>query len=122
MWTRTTTTYTDGKTAVGYSVSKNGTNGTNGANAIRVEITSSGGMVFKNNSGEITLTAHVYSGTTEATVATNGAVTGATTGTIKWYKGDPGTDSSLTAVATAKTLTISASDVLNAQLYTCRLE
>jgi hypothetical protein len=122
MWTKTTVTYSDSKTAVSYTVSKNGSNGSNGANAIRVEITSNAGNVFKNNSGSITLTAHVYSGATEATISTAGAVTGATTGTIKWYKGDPGTDSTLTAVATAKTLTVSASDVLNAQVYTCQLE
>jgi hypothetical protein len=122
MWTKTTVTYSDSKTAVSYTVSKNGTNGSNGASAIRVEITSNNGNVFKNNSGSITLTAHVYSGATEATISDAGAVTGATTGTIKWYKGDPGTDSTLTAIATAKTLTVSASDVLNAQLYTCQLE
>jgi hypothetical protein len=122
MWTKTTVTYSDGKTAVSYSVSKNGTNGAAGAAALRVEITSNGGTVFKNNSGTITLTAHVYSGATEATISDAGAVTGATTGTIKWYKGDPGSDSSLTAIATAKTLTITASDVLNAQQYTCQLE
>jgi hypothetical protein len=122
MWTQTTITYSDGKTAVSTSVVRNGSNGNNGANAIRVEITSNSGNVFKNNSGSITLTAHVYSGATEATISDAGAVSGATTGTIKWYKGDPGTDSSLSAVATAKTLTVSASDVLNAQQYTCRLE
>jgi hypothetical protein len=96
--------------------------GATGASAIRVEITSDAGNVFKNNSGSITLTAHVYCGATEATISDAGAVTGATTGTIKWYKGDPGTDSTLTAVATAKTLTVSATDVLNAQVYTCQLE
>lgn len=38
-------------------------------------------------------------------------------GSIKWYK--VGSD---TAIATAKTLTVSANDVLNSQAYTCQLE
>jgi hypothetical protein len=122
MWTRTTITYSDGKTAVSTSVTRNGSNGSSGASAVSVVITSDAGNIIKNNSGSITMTAHVYVGTTECTISAAGAVTGATTGTIKWYKGDPNTNSSLTAVATAKTLTVSASDVEDAQVYTCQLE
>lgn len=48
-------------------------------------------------------------------MADNGTVSGL--GTIKWYK--VGSD---TAVATAKTLTVSANDVDNTQAYTCQLE
>lgn len=73
------------------------------------------GTVFKNNSGSTVLTAHVYKGAVEQTVADNGTVSGL--GTIKWYK--VGSD---TAVATAKTLTVSANDVDNTQAYTCQLE
>jgi hypothetical protein len=122
MWTRTTITYSDGKTAVSTSVTRNGSNGSSGASAVSVVITSDAGNIIKNNSGSITMTAHVYVGTTECTISAAGAVTGATTGTIKWYKGDPNTTSGLTAEATAKTLTVNASDVKDAQVYTCQLE
>lgn len=115
LWTKTVFTYTNGGTATQYSVAKQGNTGAAGADAITVSITSSNGTVFKNNSGSTVLTAHVYKGAVEQTVADNGTVSGL--GTIKWYK--VGSD---TAVATAKTLTVSANDVDNTQAYTCQLE
>ena len=115
LWTKTVFTYTNGGTATQYSVAKQGNTGAAGADAITVSITSSNGTVFKNNSGSTVLTAHVYKGAVEQTVADNGTVSGL--GTIKWYK--VGSD---TAVATAKTLAVSANDVDNTQAYTCQLE
>ena len=50
----------------------------------------------------------------EETIADNGTVANSL-GTIKWYKGT-------TLAATAKTLTVNASDVANIQAYTCQLE
>ena len=115
LWTKTVFTYTNGGTATQYSVAKQGNTGAAGADAITVSITSSNGTVFKNNSGSTVLTAHVYKGAVEQTVADNGTVSGL--GTIKWY-----TVGSDTAVVTAKTLTVSANDVDNTQAYTCQLE
>ncbi len=118
LWTKTVVTYSDGKSTTSYSVSykgTNGTNGTNGKDAITLSITSSNGTIFKNNSGSTVLTAHVFKGGVEQTVADNGTVSGI--GTVKWYK-----SGSTTAVATAKTLSISAKDVANSQAYTCQLE
>ena len=115
LWTRTIFTYTSGGTATQYSVAKQGATGAAGADAITLTITSSNGTVFKNNSGSTVLTAHVWKGAIEQTVADNGAVSGL--GSIKWYKA--GSD---TAIATAKTLTVSAADVTNSQAYTCQLE
>ena len=86
-----------------------------GADAITLSITSSNGTVFKNNSGSTELTAHVFKGGVEQSI-TDAGVCGSL-GTIKWYKGG-----STTAVATAKTLTVSASDVTNSVAYTCQLE
>lgn len=105
LWTKTVVNYSDGKSTTSYSVSYKGTNGTNGIN----------GTIFKNNSGSTVLTAHVFKGGVEQTVADNGTVSGI--GTVKWYK-----SGSTTAVATAKTLSISANDVANSQAYTCQLE
>lgn len=119
LWTKTVVTYSDGKSTTSYSVSykgTNGTNGTNGADAITVTITSSNGTIFKNNSGSTVLTAHVFKGAVEQTISDAGVVAGSL-GTIKWYKGG-----STTAIATAKTLTVAATDVLNSQVYTCQLE
>lgn len=119
LWTKTVVTYSDGKSTTSYSVSykgTNGMNGTNGADAITVTITSSNGTIFKNNSGSTVLTAHVFKGAVEQSITDAGVVAGSL-GTIKWYKG-----TSTTAIATAKTLTVAATDVLNSQVYTCQLE
>lgn len=119
LWTKTVVNYSDGKSTTSYSVSykgTNGTNGTNGKDAITVTITSSNGTIFKNNSGSTVLTAHVFKGAVEQSITDAGVVAGSL-GTIKWYKGN-----STTAVATAKTLTVSATEVLNSQVYTCQLE
>ena len=86
-----------------------------GADAITLSITSSNGTVFKNNSGSTVLTAHVFKGGVEQSI-TDAGVCGSL-GSIKWYKGG-----STTAVTTAKTLTVSASDVTNSVAYTCQLE
>ena len=119
MWTNTVVSYSDGKSTTSFSVSRNGTNGTNGTNgkdAISLSITSSNGTVFKNSSGSTVLTAHVYKGGTEQSITDAGVVANSL-GSIKWYVG-----SSTTAVATSKTLTVAASDVTNAVVYTCQLE
>lgn len=92
-----------------------GATGAAGADAISLSITSSNGTVFKNNSGSTVLTAHVYVGGVEQSI-TDAGVCGSL-GSIKWYKG-----TSTTAVATSKTLTVSASDVTNSVAYTCQLE
>lgn len=116
LWTKTVVTYSDGKSTTSYSVSRNavnGTNGKNGADAITMAITSSAGTVFKNNSGSTVLTAHVYKAGVEQSI-TDAGVCGSL-GNVKWYKGT-------TLVATAKTLSVSASDVDNVQAYTCQLE
>ena len=74
-------TYSDSKTAISYTVSKNGANGAKGDkgdkgetgakgdDAIYMNITSSNGNVFKNTAIATTLTAHVYKGATELTGA-----------------------------------------------------
>lgn len=118
LWTKTVVTYSDGKSTEAYSVSykgTNGTNGKNGADAITMTITSSNGTVFKNNAGSTVLTAHVFVGGVEQSI-TDAGVCG-NYGTVKWYKAG-----STTAVATAKTYTISAADVNNMLAITAQLE
>lgn len=115
LWTRTIFTYTSGSTNTQYSVAKQGATGAAGADAITVSITSSNGTVFKNNAGSTVLTAHVFKGSVEQSI-TDAGVCGSL-GSIKWYKG-----TSTTALATSKTLTVSASDVDNTGAYTCSLE
>ena len=92
-----------------------GPQGDSGADAISITITASAGTVFKNNSGSTILTAHVYKGGIEQTVDTSGKC--GSLGYIKWYKG-----TSTTAAATAKTLTVTASEVTNFMVITCQLE
>lgn len=121
MWSKTTATYSDGKTAVSYNVTRNGLNGAKGdkgdkgaagADALALVITSSAGVIFKNTSIATTLTAHVYKGGIEMTGSALTAL-----GTIKWYK-----DGGTTAIATGQTYTISAGDVENKANFTAQLE
>ena len=115
------------KTGATGAAGANGTNGTNGkdgedgkdgadgADAITLTITSSSGTVFKNSTGSTVLTAHVYVGGIEQTITSAGVC--GTYGSIKWYKGG-----STTAAATAKTLTVSASEVASTMSITAQLE
>lgn len=91
-----------------------GNTGAAGADAITMSITASNGLVFNSNSGvtSTVLTAHVYKAGAEQTI-TNAGVCG-TLGSIKWYKG-----TSTTAIKTAKTLTVSITELGE---YTARLE
>ena len=123
IWSYQKTTYTDNTTSsstpaiVGThgATGAKGDTGAAGADAITLSITTSNGTVFKNNTGSTVLTAHVFKGGVEQSI-TDAGVCGSL-GTIKWYKGG-----STTAVATAKTLTVSASDVNSSVAYTCQLE
>lgn len=118
LWTRTIVTYSDGKSTTSYSVSykgTNGANGKNGADAITMSITSSNGTVFKNNAGSTVLTAHVFVAGKEQTIADDG--TCGSLGVVKWYKAG-----NTTAVATAKTYTITAAAVDNMLPITAQLE
>lgn len=115
LWTKTTVTYSDGASVVSYAVSRNGTDGTNGTNgkdALVLQVTSSGGTIFKNTAIATTLTAHVYKGGVEllGTALTS-------EGTIKWYK-----DGGSTAVASGTTFTVAAGDVSDKATYTAQLE
>lgn len=97
-----------------------GTPGAPGADAIYIRIIpTAGSTTFKNSTGSVTLTAYVFVGGVEATVATNGAVThsGSTLGSIKWYK-----DNSSTAAATAKSLTVTAAQVTGTMSVVAKLE
>lgn len=92
-----------------------GDTGDKGDDAIAMTITSSAGTIFKNNSGSTVLTAHVFVGGVEQSI-TDAGICGSY-GSVKWYKG-----SSTTAAATAKTLTISASEVSSSLAVTAQLE
>ena len=112
LWTKTVVTYSDGKSTISYSVSRNGTNGTDGQDALNLVIESSAGTIFKNTAIATTLTAHVYKGGTEVIGGALSAL-----GTIKWYK-----DGGSVPIATGSTFTVSAGDVSNKATYTAILE
>lgn len=121
IWRRTAITYGDGSSeyspsSTGVCITGNtGAKGDDGASAITLSITSSNGTVFKNNTGSTELTAHVYVGGVEQTITAAGVC--GTLGSIKWYK-----SGSTAVVATAKSITVSATDVTSAVVYTCQLE
>lgn len=120
LWSYQLITYTNNTTAkttpaIISTHGATGAKGDAGADAITVTIICSNGRVFKNNTGNTVLTAHVFKGSIEQTITDAGVVSGL--GSIKWYKAG-----STTALATAKTLTVSANDVDNTQAYTCQLE
>ena len=91
-----------------------GVKGDNGADAIALPLASSNGTVFKNNEGSTVLTAHVFVGGKEQTIASDG--TCGSIGTVKWYKG------SATSGTAAKSITVTAGEVTNSMAYTCQLE
>nr|DAI04031.1 MAG TPA: tail protein [Caudoviricetes sp.] len=95
-----------------------GAKGDAGSDAITLTITTSNGSIFKNNTGETVLTAHVFKGAVEQKIGDGGVVSGL--GTVKWYKGT--VTSSSTPIATGATYTVSAKNVLNSEVYTCQLE
>lgn len=115
LWAKTVFTYTNGGTATQYSVAKQGATGAAGADALTGTITLSNGNIFKNNKGSTVLTAHVWKGSVEQTI-TDAGVCGSL-GSVKWYK--VGSD---TAIATAKSITVSAGDVTNTASYYFQLE
>ena len=116
LWTKTVFTYTNGGTATQYSVAKQGATGAAGKDAITLSYTASNGIVFKNNAGSTVLTAHVFVGGVEKTISDAGVVAD-NLGSIKRYL-----TGSTTAIATSKTLTVAADDVLNTASYTFQLE
>lgn len=101
-----------------YAGSIKGAAGDDGADAITLTITSSAGTVFKNSTGETTLTAHVYKAGAEQTINADTGVVANSLGTIKWYKS---TDTS-TVLATAGTYKVTADDIDSVGAYTCQLE
>ncbi len=120
LWSYQKISYSNSKTSntVPTIIGTHGATGATGAagkDAITLTVTASNGTVFKNNSGSTVLTAHVFKGGVEQTITDNGVC--GSLGSIKWYKG-----SSTTVFATAKTLTVAASDVTNSVAYTCQLE
>lgn len=117
IWSYQKITYTSGSTSSSTPaiIGTHGATGATGAAAITLTVTSSNGTIFKNSSGSTILTAHVFVGGVEQTITDVGVC--GSLGSIKWYKAG-----SSTAVATAKTLTVSASTVSNSVVYTCQLE
>lgn len=112
LWTKTVVTYSDGKSTVSFSISRNGANGANGSDALALVVNSSGGMIFKNTAIATTLTARIYKGGAEVTGAALTAL-----GAIKWYK-----DGATTAIATGTTFTVGAGDVDSRATYVAQLE
>jgi hypothetical protein len=122
MWSKTVTTYTNGKSEETEPVCITGAKGQTGdtgaqgpqgpqgpqgnagapgSDALVMVITSSNGTIFKNSKISTTLTAHVYKGGVELNSSQIAAL-----GTVKWYK-----DGSATAAATGLTFNISSSTV-----------
>jgi len=89
--------------------------GSDGEDAVTLKIVATGTTVFKNNSGSVTLQAHVYQGTTDLYNNTTDAGACAL-GTIYWYK-----DGSSIGTA-SKTYTVNASNVDSLSYVTCQLE
>lgn len=111
--TYTTPVCITGNTGATGATGPKGDTGAAGADALSISITASNGTVFKNSSGSTVLTAHVFKGGVEQTIASNGTVSGI--GTVKWYLGS-------TLVSTSKTLKVNASSITNTATYTVNLE
>lgn len=112
-WTKTTVTYSNGNTAVSYAVGgKVGAKGDRGDCPYTLSITSDNGTVLKNNSGQTTLTAHVYQDGAELSTMPSGC-------SVKWY-----VDGTLTETDTSlpATFTRTAAQVTNKCVVCAKLE
>ena len=115
IWQKTETTHASGDVETSDPTNITGSKGDQGdagEDAISIAIISSGGTVFKNNTGTKTLTAHVFVGGAEVTGSDLDAL-----GILKWYKG-----SATTALSTGTSITVAATDVTDSETYECRLE
>lgn len=83
--------------------------GTNGTSAVVFSVYAPNGTVVQNQSGSLTLATSAYSGTTAITSAT-----------YQWAKYVNGTWTNISG-ATASTLTVSGSDIVNIQSYRCTM-
>lgn len=101
------------KTGATGATGPQGPQGNAGADALTLTITSSAGIIFKNNTGSTVLTAHVFKGSAEQTISSTGVVSGI--GTVKWYAGGVYQKSS-------NTYAVGAGDVPNSLAITCQLE
>ena len=89
-----------------------GEQGPQGEGGLSMSITSNNGTTLRNNSGNTTLTAHVWQDGAEVTGNDLSAL-----GTIKWYK-----DGTYQSGKDGATITVSATDVTNKAVYTAKLE
>lgn len=83
--------------------------GSNGTSAVVFSVYAPNGTVVQNQSGSLTLATSAYSGTTAITSAT-----------YQWAKYANGTWTNISG-ATASTLTVSGSDIVNIQSYRCTM-
>ena len=86
--------------------------GADGLDSIRLEMSSSAGVIFKNTSVATTLTARVYKGAAEISGATLAAI-----GVVKWYK-----DGTYLTGKDGATLVVASGDVVDRAIYEARLE
>ena len=88
-----------------------GEQGPQGEGGLSMSITSDNGTTLRNNSGNTTLTAHVWQDGAEVTGDALSAL-----GTITWYKDGTATST------TGATITVAAADVASKAVYTAKLE
>lgn len=89
-----------------------GERGPQGEGGLSMSITSNNGTTLRNNSGNTTLTAHVWQDGAEVTGTDLSAL-----GTLKWYK-----DGTYLTGKDGATLTVAAADVAGKSVYACKLE
>ena len=112
VWTKTTVTYSNGNTAVSYAVGgKVGAKGDPGDNPYTLALTTDNGTALKNNTGQTTITAHVYQAGAELSTMPSGF-------SIKWYVDNTlgETDTSLPATFTRTAAQVTNLCVVRAQL------
>lgn len=97
------------------SPGKPGTDGQDGIDGIAMSVTASHGTIFKTNTGNTVLTAHIFNGGVEQPIDGSGIC--GDLGTVKWYKA--GTSSPISA---SGSITAVASDITTTVTYTVQLE
>ena len=94
---------------------KPGTDGQDGIDGIAMSVTASHGTIFKTNTGNTVLTAHIFNGGVEQPIDGSGIC--GDLGTVKWYKA--GTSSPISA---SGSITAVASYITTTVTYTVQLE
>lgn len=115
IWSKTVTTYVNGRTEESTPFCMKGTKGEDGESALTVQISSSNGNIFKQRDIQTTLTCRVYYGTKDVTSMVK-------TFTWKKYDKNGDLDTSWNRLVNSNIIVLTDQDVLEKANFECEIE